>query len=268
MPGTSFPTGLPTPRVSGASSTRSGPLERFGDELWAGVDEAGLFKSSDNGEKWEPVEGLNEHPTREHWEPGFGGLCAHRVLSDEENRRMWVGISAVGVFRSEDGGDTWTPVNQGITQAAPDERAPEIGYCVHGLAADPAQPDTIWRQDHMGVYRTTDGGDSWEKIEEGLPAGFGFAMVRDAQSGRLFVVPLEGAENRTPPGGRLTAYVSSDGGDSWRSFRATGLPEHPFYAGVLRGAMVGTVRAPLPSAPRPGRCTSPRTPETIGSTST
>ena len=88
-------------------------IERFGDTLWAGVDEAGVFKSIDNGENWEPVEGLNEHPTREHWQPGFGGLCAHRLLSDEEHRRMWVGISAVGVFRSEDGGDTWTPVKPG-----------------------------------------------------------------------------------------------------------------------------------------------------------
>jgi photosystem II stability/assembly factor-like uncharacterized protein len=151
---------------------------------------------------------------------------------------MWVGISAVGVFRSEDGGDTWTPVNQGVEQAAPDERAPEIGYCVHGLAADPSNPDTIWRQDHMGVYRTTDGGDNWKKIEQGLPAGFGFPMVRDGQSGRLFVMPLVGAENRTPPGGRLTAYVSTDGGDSWQPF-GNGLPDHPVYAGVLRGAMAG-----------------------------
>jgi hypothetical protein len=233
-----LPEGPAYPEGLGRKLNQIWTMERFGDELWAGVDEAGLFKSSDNGEKWEPVEGLNDHPTREHWQPGFGGLCAHRLLSDEDHRRMWVGISAVGVFRSDDGGDTWTPVNQGVSQAAPDERSPDIGYCVHGLAADPSQPDTIWRQDHMGVYRTTDGGDNWEKIEDGLPAGFGFPMVRDGESGRLFVMPLVGAENRTPPGGRLTAYVSTDAGDTWRPF-GNGLPDHPVYAGVLRGAMAG-----------------------------
>ncbi len=232
-----LPEGPAYPEGLGRKLNQIWTLERFGDELWAGVDEAGLFKSSDNGEKWEAVEGLNEHPTREHWEPGFGGLCAHRLLSDEEHRRMWVGISAVGVFRSEDGGETWAPFNEGVEKAAPDERAPDIGFCVHGLAADPAQPDTIWRQDHMGVYRTADGGDHWERIEEGLPATFGFPVVRDAGSGRLFVMPLEGGENRTT-GGRLSPYVSTDGGDSWQP-AGKGLPDYPVYTGVLRGAMVG-----------------------------
>ena len=178
---------------------------------------------------------------------------------------MWVGISAVGVFRSEDGGDAWTPVNEGVEKAAPDERAPDIGFCVHGLAADPSQPDTIWRQDHMGVYRTTDGGDHWEKIER-APRHLRISRGARASSGRLFVMPLEGGGNRTT-GGRLSPYVSTDGGDSWH-LPVTVFPTTPSIPACYVAPWSGTVRAPSPSAPRQARCTSPRMPETIGSTST
>ena len=162
-----------------------------GDRVYAGVAHAGLFSSDDDGETWAPNAGLNEHATRDEWEPGFGGLCAHRILVDGD--RMWVAISAVGVFRSDDGGETWNVKNDGVPPAGQPEDSPrpEVGYCVHGLAQDPSNLDTIWRQDHMGMHRTTDGGDNWERINDGLPQDFGFVIWRDQGSGRLFTVPLD-----------------------------------------------------------------------------
>lgn len=185
--------------------------------LFAGVAEAGLFRSDDNAATWRPVPGFNEHPTRPGWQPGLGGLAAHRILVDPADvKRMWVGVSAVGVFYTEDGGTTWELRNAGIPHAAQDDTYPDIGFCVHGLVADPAAPDTIWRQDHLGVFRTTNGALSWHRIEDGLPAGFGFAIGRDTASGRLFVVPLESDEFRMPVGGEFAVYSSDDGGDSWQ----------------------------------------------------
>lgn len=212
-----------------------------GERVWAGVAEAGLFTSEDHGVTWDPVEGLNEHRTRPDWYPGFGGLCAHRVLTVGE--RQWVGISAVGVFRSDDGGSTWEPKNDGVDPASTPEDAPrpEVGYCVHGLAQDPDNPDRIWRQDHTGVYRTTDGANSWERIESGLPAGFGFVMWRDRESGRLFVVPMEADSNRVPVGGKLRAYRSDDHGNSWE-VAGTGWTKAPQFTGVLRNAVDGDHR--------------------------
>jgi hypothetical protein len=207
-----------------------------GDRIWAGVAEAGLFFSDDGGDSWQPVEGLNEHRTRPEWQPGFGGLCAHRILTKGET--MWVGISAVGVFRSDDGGETWELKNDGVPAAGvPDDSPrPEVGYCVHNLDHDPDDPQRMWRQDHMGVFRSYDGGDSWERIESGLPAGFGFVMRRDHASGRLFVLPLEADVNRVPIEGRFGAYLSEDGGDSWVP-AGTGWPDAPTYTSVLRGAV-------------------------------
>jgi photosystem II stability/assembly factor-like uncharacterized protein len=208
------------------------------DRIWAGVAHAGLFVSDDEGTTWAPVPGLNEHRTRPEWQPGFGGLCAHRVMVD--GAREWVAISAVGVFRSDDGGETWEPKNDGVAAVGLPEDAPrpEVGYCVHGLAADPADPMRIWRQDHSGVYRTADGGDNWERIERGLPAGFGFVMWRDDATGRLFTVPLAADSNRVPVDGKLRAYYSDDGGDSW-AVAGTGWSGAPQYTGVLRGAFDG-----------------------------
>lgn len=204
--------------------------------VFCGVAEAGVFASDDNGTTWEPVEPFNQHPTRHVWQPGAGGMCAHKVLLDGD--RMWVAASAIGVFRSDDAGATFVPKNEGVVAAVPDGETAEdgIGYCVHCVVSDPADPEVIWRQDHMGVYRTGDGGDTWERIENGLPAGFGFPIARDAASGALFVVPLQGADMRAPVDGRFAAWRSTDGGDSW-SVAGTGWPDEPTYAAVLRGAM-------------------------------
>lgn len=207
-----------------------------GSRIWAGVAEAGLFFSDDGGTSWQPVPGLNDHRTRAEWQPGFGGLCAHRILTDGDT--IWVGISAVGVFRSDDGGETWELKNDGVPAAGvPDDAPrPEVGYCVHNLDHDPENPQRIWRQDHMGVFRSENGGDSWERIENGLPAGFGFVMRRDHASGRLFVLPLAADANRVPVEGRFGAYLSEDDGDSWEP-SGTGWPEAPTFTSVLRGAV-------------------------------
>lgn len=212
-------------------------LTRAGDHLYAGVDEAGLFHSADHGETWQPVDGLNEHHTRSAWEPGLGGLTAHRVIVDRTNQdRIWVAISAVGVFRSDDGGTTWLTKNAGMPAAVDAQEFDDIGHCVHGLVQDPTNPDRLYRQEHLGVFRTDDGGDQWERIEDGLPAGFGFPIVLDRESNRLFVVPLESDENRLPVDGAFRVYRSDDRGDSWR-ISGTGHPEAATFTAVLRGAM-------------------------------
>jgi len=226
---------------------------RFVDQIWtlhfahgalyAGVSEAGLFVSRDRGESWQPIDGFNNHPTRDSWTPGFGGLGAHTILSDAKNpNRMWVGVSAAGLFRSDDGGKTWNPKNKGVNPAV-DSAPASTGQCIHHAAHDPADANIIFRQEHRGVHRSDDGGDTWQVIEDGLPVAelsdghrcsFGFPMVMDRRSKSVFVVPLDGDNFRFPRGGQLAVYRSDDG-RHWRA-RTKGLPEN-CYAGVLRGAM-------------------------------
>ena len=206
-------------------------LTPAGDEIYAGVADAGLFHSRGDLLAWEPVPGLNDHPTRRNWIPGAGGLCAHAVLASKNS--LWCGISAVGVFRSDDGGASWNPKNDGVEISIPDQEFDGIGYCVHGLAADPHDPNRIYRQDHRGVYRTLDGGDSWEKIEAGLPSGFGFPIAVDSR-GFAYVVPLESDEYHMPPDGRFRVFRSADGGDSWQP---VGDPLEKVYTSILRGAL-------------------------------
>ncbi len=204
--------------------------------LYAGVQDAGLFASDDGGSRWRAVEGLNEHRTRNGWLPGAGGLCCHALLFGDEPGRMWCGISAVGVFRTDDGGRTWTPKNHGVPVAIEDKEHKDIGTCVHGLAQDPDDPDRLFRQDHLGMFRSADGGDRWERNETGLPSAFGFPIVIDRPTKALFVVPQESDQRRLPPGGALQVFRSVDGGDSWQS-ASNGLPARNFFGTVLRGAM-------------------------------
>ncbi len=204
---------------------------------FAGVAEAGLFRSRDKGETWLPVDGLNEHRTREAWMPGNGGLCAHAILVDPKNpRRLWCGISAVGVFRSDDGGETWHAKNKGVPVILEDKNHADIGFCVHALEQDPDLANVIYRQDHVGMFRTRDGGDNWERIETGLPSGFGFPLVMDRRKKAIYIIPLESDEYRIPKDGKFRVYRSRNGGDSWEPL-SNGLPEEKSFAGVLRGAM-------------------------------
>lgn len=205
-------------------------IRPHGNALLAGVDEAGLFRSHDDGLNWEPVSALNEFPGRDDWFPGLGGLCAHHILTAGD--RIWVGISAVGVFRSDDDGASFRRFDQGVS--TPDGGDGDA-FCVHGIVSDPADPNHIWRQDHSGVYVTTDGAESWERIEDGLPARFGFPIARDPVSGRVFVIPLAADTNRLPVDGSLRAYHSEDG-RTWQ-VSGTGWEDSATYTTVLRGAM-------------------------------
>lgn len=228
--GPSYPADL------GRKLTQIWTFHTSGNKVFAGVDEAGLFVSEDQGITWQPITSLNEHESRHTWNPGFGGLCAHHILTDGD--RIWVGISAVGVFRSDDGGKTFGRFDEGVTPSAtPNEDGTgAYGWCVHGLVADPQDPGRIWRQDHQGVFRTLNGGDSWDRIESGLPSRFGFPIRRHHASQTLFVVPLEADENRVPSEGRLAAYRSTDAGDTW-NVAGKGWPSAEQFTGVLRNAM-------------------------------
>ena len=213
-------------------------LHAAGDVLYAGVSEAGIFRSDDRGKSWEVLPGLNDDAFRASWGPGFGGLCAHSLLTDPADAdRIWVGISAVGMLRSDDGGATFEYKNDGVNSS-------DEGFCVHSIAHDPAQPDVIYRQDHRGMYRSDDAGDSWMGIENGLPIAqlsddhrcvFGFPTAVDPASNSAYAVPLEGDSFRFPHGGNLTVYRTQDGGESWHGF-SDGLPKS-CYTNVLRGAM-------------------------------
>jgi photosystem II stability/assembly factor-like uncharacterized protein len=207
--------------------------------LWAGGDPGVLFRSDDGGRTWEPNEELLEHPTRERWQPGAGGMCLHSIqLDPNDPQRLYIAISAAGAFRSDDGGETWTPANAGVAaDFMEDDKFPQVGQCVHKLLLHPANTDRLWQQNHCGVYRSDDRGVSWERLEDnGLPSGFGFPIAIDpADPDVAYVVPEEGAENRVTSDGRLGVYRTDDGGKSW-SLHADGLPEQAWVA-VLREAM-------------------------------
>jgi len=221
-------------------------LVSSGSRVYAGADTAGLFTSDDDGQSWQPVPSHNDHPTRPNWFPGAGGLCLHSILVDRS--RIWIGISAVGVWRSDDGGRTWAPKNKGVRHVIEDPNVKDIGFCVHGLAGDPKEPDTIYRQDHAGFYVTRNGGDTWEAAEQGLPPGsvgmpgnklrasFGFPVAVDPHTRNIFIFPLESDEYRMPPDGTFRVYRSGDGGRKWEGL-GEGLPTVPTFSSVLRGAM-------------------------------
>ena len=206
--------------------------------LYAGVAPAALFRTDDGGETWREVTGLAQHPTRPHWHPGAGGLCLHSIVLDARSpRRMFVGISAVGVFRSEDGGETWTPRNRGTRAEFLPDKYPEYGQCVHKLLPGAGQPDLLFQQNHCGVYRSSDAGDSWQEITAGLPSDFGFPLaVHPRQSETIFVIPLKGAEFRCPPGGHLRVFCSKNGGKSWEAL-SNGLPQENTFLGIYREGM-------------------------------
>jgi photosystem II stability/assembly factor-like uncharacterized protein len=211
--------------------------------LFAGVDEAGLFVSHDKGQTWSEIMGLTNHHTRSGWEPGNGGLCLHTILIDPNDaKRMWVAISAVGVFRSEDSGETWRVCNQGLPEVITGSAVSEVNRCVHKIVLDPRDPNTLYMQFHGGVFKSTDGADSWVPIEHGLPGNFGFPMVI-TQAGDIFTLPLESDTHRYFKEGQMRAYRSRDGGEHWES-HSDGLPKDVAYVGVLRDAMAADTLDP------------------------
>jgi photosystem II stability/assembly factor-like uncharacterized protein len=210
------------------------------DGLYAGVDPAGLFRSTDGGKTWQHVEGLTNHPSRPEWGPGAGGLILHTIIPHPKDAsRMWVGISSVGVFETRDGGATWQTRNKGTrAEFNPENRYPDFGQCVHKLVLAADGDERLYQQNHCGVYRTADGGAQWEEITGSLPSDFGFAMTahpRDPQT--VWNIPLTDPQSgRIMPDASMAVWRTEDGGDSWiRS--GEGLPQEHAYVGVLREAM-------------------------------
>src|SRR5579872_199207 len=172
--------------------------------LYAGVAPASLFRSEDSGKTWNEVSTLTQHPTRERWHPGAGGLCLHSVVVNHSNpQQMFVGISAVGVFRTDDGGKTWNVANKGTRAEFLPDKYPDFGQCVHKLLMAPdGGPPALFQQNHCGMYRSNDAGRSWTEITKGLPSDFGFPLaLHPRKNGTLYVLPLKGAEFRCPPEG-------------------------------------------------------------------
>jgi len=208
--------------------------------LYAGVKPAGLFRSDDGGQTWAHIAGLQEHPSRPNWQGGGAGLILHSQVHDPKNHdRMWVGISAVGVFHSDDGGKTWEARNRG-TRAdfmPEDQRYPETGQCVHCLVRAPGMSDLLYQQNHCGMYRSEDGGKTWVSIEAGLPSSFGFpAAVHPSDPDTLYLMPLNGDQaGRFPPDGKAAVWRTRDRGNTWQDLRE-GLPQRAYFA-VLRQAM-------------------------------
>jgi hypothetical protein len=207
------------------------------ETLYLGGDPGVLFRSDDGGETWQPNRGILEHPTRERWVPGAGGMSLHSIQLDPRDRqRMYVGITTAGVFRSDDGGGSWIPRNKDVAADYLGEPYPEVGQCPHKLLLHPTRPDRLWQQNHCGVYVSDDRGDSWLRLDgNGLPSGFGFPIVLDPKDpDTAFVIPETGFEYHYAPGGRLAVYRTRDRGESWEVM-TDGLPEQA-WAAVLREA--------------------------------
>ncbi len=206
--------------------------------LFAGIAPGALFSSVDGGNTWKEVRSLTDHPTRSNWSPGAGGLMVHSICFDPGNpERMFVAISAAGVFRTDDGGKSWTPKNKGVRADFLPDKFPQVGQCVHHLEMHPSRPEILYQQNHCGVYRSENGGDDWIDISEGLPSRFGFPLAVHPYDGdTIFVVPEESDECRVTPGGAFRVFRSRNRGNSWEPL-TNGLPQTNAYQNVLRAAM-------------------------------
>ena len=215
------------------------------DLLYCGVEPAALFESRDGGDTWTLVRGLFEHPHRPRWMPGNGGLTLHTIVLDPaEPRRMYVGISAGGVYRTEDGGRTWTAQNRGIRAMFMPGKYPEFGQCVHKIAMHPARPERLFLQNHWGLYRSDDRAENWKDIGTGVPSDFGFPVVmHPTNPDCVYVVPVESDQFRCACDGRLRVYRTRNGGASWEAL-TRGLPQDGAYETVLRDAMTADALKP------------------------
>jgi photosystem II stability/assembly factor-like uncharacterized protein len=208
------------------------------DLVYAGVEDAALFKSTDGGKEWSELSGLRQHDSGPNWQPGAGGMCLHTiVLHPDHPDRILVAISAAGVFRSDDGGQTWAPANRGLrSEQIPDQDA-EVGHCVHHVAMHPSRPELLFMQKHWDVMRSDDGGHSWREVSGNLPSDFGFPIeVHPHDPETVYVVPIKSDSEHYPPDGKLRVYRSRTGGDEWQEL-TKGLPQENCYVNVLRDAM-------------------------------
>ena len=214
--------------------------------VYAGVSPAALFKSSDGGETWGEVVPLSEHPTRPMWQPGFGGMCRHSIVLDPaDNDRMWVGMSAVGVFGTEDGGASWSMMNAGVRADFAPDPFPEFGQCTHKMLSHPSMPGRLYQQNHCGFYRSDDGGRRWLDLSKGLPSRFGMVMgTHSTDPDTVYVVPEDKAVKEGEVGGgvryvtdaKLRVYRSRNAGEDWEPL-TNGLPQRNAYLHVMREGM-------------------------------
>ena len=208
------------------------------DSVLAGVEDAALFHSNDGGQSWRELSGLRRHDTGSSWQPGAGGMCLHTIIgSPRDPQRIFVAISAAGVFRSDDGGQSWRPINRGLrSESIPDADA-EVGHCVHKLALHPSAPDVLYMQKHWDVMRSNDAGESWFEVSGNLPSDFGFVIdVHAHEPETVYVLPITSDSLHYPPEGKLRVYRSRTGGHEWEPLTA-GLPQKDCYVDVLRDAM-------------------------------
>jgi BNR/Asp-box repeat len=208
------------------------------DTIYAGVEDAALFRSTDGGQTWRELPALRDHDSGPSWQPGAGGLCLHTILLDPNDPgRIFVAISAAGVFRTDDAGETWRPANRGLrSEGIPDPNA-DVGHCVHRIARHPSRPDVLFMQKHWDVMRSDDGGQSWREVSGNLPSDFGFPIeLHSHEPETLYVVPIKSDSEHYPPEGKLRVYRSRTGGDEWEAL-TKGLPQSNCYVNVLRDAM-------------------------------
>jgi len=208
------------------------------DIVYAGVEDAALFRSVDGGQSWSELPGLRGHGSGARWQPGAGGMCLHTILLDPSNpERIFIAISAAGAFRTDDGGQTWLPINRGLrSEHIPDPTA-EVGHCVHRIAMHNSRPNVLFMQKHWDVMRSDDSGDSWHEVSGNLPTDFGFVIdVHAHEPETVFVVPIKSDSEHYPPEGKLRVYRSRVGGNEWEPL-GNGLPQRDCYVNVLRDAM-------------------------------
>jgi photosystem II stability/assembly factor-like uncharacterized protein len=208
------------------------------DTVYAGIEDAALFRSTDAGKSWSELSGLRKHGSGPKWQPGAGGMCLHSILLDPQDaNRIYIAISAAGAFRSDDGGITWQPINKGLhSEYIPDPTA-EVGHCVHHIAMHPSRPNVLYMQKHWDVMRSDNAGDSWYEVSGNLPTDFGFVIdVHAHQPETIYVVPIKSDSLHYPPEGQLRVYRSRSGGNEWEPL-SKGLPQSNCYVNVLRDAM-------------------------------
>jgi photosystem II stability/assembly factor-like uncharacterized protein len=208
------------------------------DTVYAGVEDAALFRSTDGGQNWEELPGLRRHGTGQSWQPGAGGMCLHTILLDKSNpNRMYIAISAAGAFRTDDGAQTWTPINRGLySQYIPNPTA-EVGHCVHHVAMNQSRPNVLFMQKHWDVMRSDNAGDNWREVSGNLPTDFGFVIdVNTHEPDTVYVVPIKSDSEHYPMDGALRVYRSRTGGNEWEPL-TNGLPQKDCYVNVLRDAM-------------------------------
>jgi hypothetical protein len=208
------------------------------ETVYAGVEDAALFCSSDGAMTWQEMPGLRGHNSGSKWQPGAGGMALHTILLDPTNhQRMYIAISAAGAFRSDDGGKTWRPINRGLrSEYIPDPNA-EVGHCVHRIAMHPSRPSVLFMQKHWDVMRSDDAGDSWHEVSGNLPTDFGFPIdVHAHEPETIYVVPIKSDSEHYPPDGKLRVYRSRTGGNEWEAL-TRGLPQRDCYVNVLRDSM-------------------------------